>query len=124
MRLLLLVAAFAVVGVAQQTEVGVIGPVYVPGDGVISPEAIYKPEPQYSDEARKAKLQGSVFLSVLVNAEGKPVNAKVMVRPLGLGLDERAIYTVVTQWKFKPGMKDGKPVAVRAQFEVAFRLPQ
>ncbi len=123
-RLLLWMAAFAVAGLAQQTEVGVIGPVYLPGNGVTSPEVTYQPEPPYSDEARKAKLEGSVYLSVLVNAEGKPVNAKVMVRPLGLGLDERAIYTVVTQWKFKPGMKDGKRVAVRAQFEVVFRLPR
>ncbi len=123
-RLLFLMAAFAIVGIAQQTEVGVTGPVYRPGDGVTSPEAIYKPEPPYSEEARKARLEGTVFLSVLVNAEGKPVNAKVMVRPLGLGLDERALITVVTQWKFKPGMKDGKLVAVRAQFEVAFRLPE
>jgi protein TonB len=123
-RRLLLMAVFAIVGAAQQTEVGVIGPVYRPGDGVTSPEPTYNPQPEYSEEARKAKLQGSVFLSVLVNETGKPVNAKVVVRPLGLGLDEKALITVVTQWKFKPGMKDGKPVAVRAQFEVAFRLPE
>jgi TonB family protein len=65
-----------------------------------------------------------VYLSVLVDQQGKPVNAKVVVRPLGLGLDQAAIYEVIAQWRFKPGMKDGKAVAVRAQFEINFRLPE
>jgi hypothetical protein len=63
-------------------------------------------------------------LSVLVDQQGKPVNARVVVRPLGMGLDEATIYAVVTQWRFKPGIKDGRAVAVRAQFEINFRLPE
>jgi TonB family protein len=82
--------------------------------------SIYRPEPQYSEEARKAKWQGAVLLSLVVDESGKPTGIKV-VRPLGLGLDEKAI-EAVQQWKFKPGTKDGKPVSVAAQIEVTFRL--
>jgi protein TonB len=87
-----------------------------------SPVAIYKPEPQYSEQARAAKWQGAVLVSVVIDATGTPTNIKV-VRPLGLGLDEQAI-EAVHQWKFQPGTKDGVPVPVQAQIEVAFRLPQ
>jgi TonB family protein len=96
--------------------------VYSPGNGMTSPVAIYKPEPQYSEQARAAKWQGAVLVSVVIDATGTPTNIKV-VRPLGLGLDEQAI-EAVHQWKFQPGTKDGVPVPVQAQIEVAFRLPQ
>jgi protein TonB len=96
------------------------GGAYRPGGGVTNPVALYKPEPQYSEEARKAKWQGAVLLSLVVDENGKPIQIKV-IRPLGLGLDEKAI-EAVSQWKFKPGMKDGKPVPVQAQIEVTFRL--
>ena len=96
------------------------GGAYKPGNGVTNPVPIYRPEPQYSEEARKAKWQGAVLLSLVVDENGKPTSIKV-VRPLGLGLDEKAI-EAVTQWKFKPGTKEGKPVAVQAQIEVTFRL--
>jgi TonB family protein len=94
--------------------------VYLPGAGATNPVAIYKPEPQYSEEARKAKWQGSVLLSLVVDENGHPMQIKV-VRSLGLGLDEKAIQAV-SQWRFTPGMKDGKPIAVAAQIEVTFRL--
>jgi TonB family protein len=93
-----------------------------PDLGTTSPVAIYKPEPQYSDAASTAKWQGAVLLSVVVNETGKPINIKV-VRPLGLGLDEKAI-EAVSQWRFQPGTKNGVPVPVQAQIEVTFRLPQ
>lgn len=96
------------------------GGAYRPGGGVSNPVPIYKPEPQYSEEARKAKWQGSVLLSLVVDENGKTTDIHV-VRPLGLGLDEKAI-EAVTQWKFTPGKKDGKPVKVQAQIEVTFRL--
>jgi TonB family protein len=96
------------------------GGVYRPGNGVTNPVPIYRPEPQYSEEARKAKWQGAVLLSLVVDENGKPQQIKV-IRPLGLGLDEKAI-EAVSQWKFKPGTLNGKPVAVTAQVEVSFRL--
>lgn len=96
------------------------GGVFRVGGGVTSPVPLYKPEPEYSEEARKAKYQGTVVLYVEVDATGKPRNLKV-VRSLGLGLDEKAI-EAVEKWKFRPGYKDGKPVTVAATIEVNFRL--
>jgi protein TonB len=107
-------------GVGNGSGGGSGGGVYRPGGGVTNPRPIYRPEPQYSEEARKAKWQGSVLLSLVVDENGKPIQIKV-IRPLGLGLDEKAI-EAVSQWKFEPGKKDGKPVAVAAQIEVTFRL--
>lgn len=96
------------------------GGVFRVGGGVTAPVPLYKPEPEYSEEARKAKYQGTVVLSVIVDATGIPRNVKVL-RSLGLGLDEKAI-EAVEKWKFRPGYKDGKPVAVSASIEVNFRL--
>jgi TonB family protein len=99
---------------------GTGGGIYRIGGGVSSPVPIFKPEPEYSEEARKAKFQGAVLLSIVVNADGSTSNIRV-VRPLGLGLDEKAI-EAVAKWKFRPSLKDGKPVAVSANVEVNFRL--
>jgi len=99
---------------------GVGGGVYRIGGGVSAPQLIFKVEPEYSEEARKAKFQGTVVLYVVVDEKGLPRDLKV-VRPLGLGLDQKAI-EAVQKWKFKPGLKDGHPVAVSAQIEVNFRL--
>jgi periplasmic protein TonB len=96
------------------------GGVYRPGGGVSTPVPIYKVEPEYSEEARKAKFQGTVVLSIVIDERGIPTQFKV-VRPLGLGLDEKAI-EAVQKWKFRPGMKGGQPVAVLATVEVNFRL--
>ncbi len=96
------------------------GGVYRIGGGVSSPVIVYRVEPEYSEEARKAKFQGTVVLSIVIDERGVPTNFKV-VRPLGLGLDEKAI-EAVQKWRFKPGQKDGRPVAVMATIEVNFRL--
>jgi protein TonB len=99
---------------------GVGGGVFRVGGGVTAPALLYKKEPEYSEEARKAKYQGTVLLYIEVDPSGKATNMKV-VRSLGLGLDEKAM-EAVRQWKFKPGYKDGKPVTVAATIEVNFRL--
>lgn len=99
---------------------GIGGGLYRVGGGVSAPVPLYKVEPEYSEEARKAKFQGTVVLSIVVDASGNPGNFKV-IRPLGLGLDEKAI-EAVSKWRFRPAMKDGKPVAVMATVEVNFRL--
>jgi protein TonB len=99
---------------------GVGGGVYRVGGGVTAPALLYKVEPEYSEEARKAKYQGVVVLYVEVDPSGKAVNPRV-IRSLGLGLDEKAI-EAVRKWKFRPGYKDGKPVTVAATIEVNFRL--
>jgi len=89
--------------------------------GQVSPPSIlYKDVPQYSEEARIARYEGTVLLTVVVDMNGKPRDIKIL-RALGLGLDEKAI-TSVNQWRFKPGTKGGIPVPVFAQIEVNFRM--
>jgi len=99
---------------------GVGGGVFRVGGGVSAPQVLYKVDPEYSEEARKAKYSGTVVLQLVVDASGKAQQIKV-VRSLGLGLDEKAI-EAVTKWKFRPGVKNGQPVAVMATIEVNFRL--
>ena len=99
---------------------GVGGGVYSVGGGVSEPIPIYKPDPAYSEEARKAKYQGTVVLWIIVDTAGAVTDCQV-VKPLGLGLDEEAVKTIRT-WKFKPGMRNGTPVPVRVMVEVSFRL--
>jgi TonB family protein len=93
---------------------------YRVGGGVTAPVPIYRLEPMYSKEATKQKIQGTVVLHIEVDPTGHPRNIKVM-RGLRYGLDEKAI-EAVSQWEFRPGMKDGKPVTVIATVEVNFRL--
>jgi len=90
------------------------------GGGVSAPKAIYSPDPEYSEEARKAKFQGTCVLWLVVGPDGRPRDIRVQ-RTLGLGLDEKAIEAVKT-WRFDPALKDGKPVAVQINVEVSFRL--
>jgi len=99
---------------------GMGGGAYRIGGGVSPPSILYKVEPEYSEEARKAKFQGTVLLFVVVDEKGNPRDIKI-IRPLGLGLDQKAV-EAVEKWKFSPGKKDGKPVPVQAQIEVNFRL--
>jgi TonB family protein len=99
---------------------GLNGGVFRVGGGVSSPSLIHKVEPEYSEDARKAKFQGSVLLYIEVDASGRAQNIRV-TRSLGLGLDEKAI-EAVRKWKFRPGYRDGKPVTVIATVEVNFRL--
>jgi len=93
---------------------------YRVGGGVSAPVATYQPDPEYSEEARKAKYQGEVWLMVIVGTDGRAHDIRVS-RSLGLGLDEKAMESVRT-WKFDPGKKDGVPVAVQITVEVAFHL--
>jgi periplasmic protein TonB len=107
-------------GVGPGLGGGFGGETYRPGNGVSAPRAIYNPDPEYSDEARRVKFQGNVVLSLIVDPTGHVRDIHV-ARSLGLGLDEKAI-EAVQQWKFSPGMKDGHPVAVQVNIEVNFRL--
>ena len=107
-------------GVGPGTGGGFGGGAFRIGGGVSAPVPIYRPEPEYSEEARKAKWQGAVLLAIVVDENGVPQEVKV-VRSLGLGLDQKAI-EAVQKWRFKPGLKDGKAVPVFANIEVNFRL--
>lgn len=89
--------------------------------GVTSPRCAYCPNPSYSEEARAAKLQGSVILRVIVSPTGQVANA-VVVRGAGHGLDQKAL-EAVQGWRFTPAVgPDGKPVACMVNIEVTFRI--
>jgi len=94
--------------------------IYVAGHGVTPPRAIYSPDPEFSEEARHAGHRGTCVLWLIVDNKGTPRDIMVK-RSLGMGLDEKAVETV-RQWKFKPAMKDGVPVAVQVSIEISFRL--
>lgn len=90
-------------------------------NGVGSPICIYCPQPEYSDEARKAKYQGTVLLDVTVTADGRVINPIVIKGP-GLGLEEKAL-SQVKNWKMRAAIgPSGKPVNCRVQIEVTFHL--
>lgn len=99
---------------------GTGGGVFRIGGDVSQPVIIYKIDPEYSEEARKAKYSGTVLLSVVIDAHGLTRDIHV-IQPVGLGLDEKAI-EAVQKWRFRPAMKGGHPVAVQANVEVNFRL--
>lgn len=107
------------------------GPGYGPGPGgtgasivshtgATAPKVIYQIDPEFSEEARRAKHYGTVILVVDVDTRGRPVNIRI-AKSLGLGLDEKAV-EAVSRWKFQPGRRDGKPVIVPATIEVNFHL--
>ena len=84
------------------------------------PQPIYQPEPEFSERARREKKQGVVILSLVVNDEGLPTDVSI-IRPLGYGLDEKAL-SCVKNWRFKPAEKNGRPVAAKIMVEVDFHL--
>jgi periplasmic protein TonB len=90
------------------------------GGGVSQPVPVYTVDPEFSEEARRAKYQGEVMVQVIVDAQGNVQNPHI-VRPLGMGLDEKALEAVV-KYKFKPALKNGKPVAVYLTVAINFRL--
>jgi len=101
------------------TGIGTGRRVYKVGGGVTAPSVIYKTVPEYSEEARRAHVSGTVVLSTVISPEGYPQEIQV-VRGIGSGLDENAILTL-SKWRFQPGVKDGRSVAVQASIEVNFR---
>jgi periplasmic protein TonB len=99
---------------------GVGGGLFRVGGSVSAPVVLYKVDPEYSEEARKAKYSGTVVLQLIVGPTGRPQSIHV-VRSLGMGLDEKAI-EAVNKWNFRPGYHNGQPVAVIAAVEIKFRL--
>jgi TonB family protein len=97
---------------------GVREPIYQVGNGVKPPRLTYSQSAEYSEEARRAGISGTVVLGVVVTSTGAVTLIRV-VKSLGYGLDEKAI-EAVRAWKFKAATKDSKPVSVRVSIEVAF----
>jgi TonB family protein len=94
--------------------------IYNPGPGVTAPKVIHRVAPYYTAEARQAQVQGTAVLEVVVDENGAPARISV-ISPIGFGLDERA-REAVSQWEFRPGRKDGKPVKTATTVTVDFRL--
>jgi protein TonB len=90
------------------------------GGGVSEPVLTYKVDPEFSEEARKAKFMGVVLVNLVVDTKGLPENVR-LVRGVGMGLDEKAI-EAVKQYRFKPAMENGKPVPVQLNVEVNFQI--
>jgi protein TonB len=90
------------------------------GGGVSTPVVIYQVEPEFSEEARKAKFMGVVLVNLIVDAHGLPQNVHTL-RGVGMGLDEKAV-EAVRQYRFKPAMEGGKPVPVELNVEVNFQI--
>ena len=107
-------------GVGDGRGGGIGGGLYRVGGGVSAPRPLYDPEPEYSEEARKAKYQGTVVVRCVVGPDGR-VRDIQLPRTLGMGLDEKVIEKVKT-WKFEPAKKDGQAVAVMIAVEVNFHL--
>ncbi|MXX75530.1 MAG: energy transducer TonB [Holophagales bacterium] len=95
------------------------GPIHLTGD-VTKPERISAPQPQYTEIARRARIQGAVILQATIDKNGDVTDAKVL-KPLPMGLAEAAV-SAVEQWKFKPATLNGKPVAVYYNLTVTFEL--
>jgi protein TonB len=90
------------------------------GGGVSAPVLIFSVEPEFSEEARKAKVAGNVLVNLWVDQSGKPSHVRVL-RGVGMGLDEKAM-EAVRQYRFKPAMENGKPVLVELNVEVNFQI--
>jgi len=90
------------------------------GGGVSAPVLISKVEPEFSEEARKAKFMGVVTVNLVVDTEGRAQNVHV-IRGVGMGLDQKAL-EAVRQYRFKPAMENGHPVPVQVNVEVQFSI--
>jgi TonB family protein len=95
--------------------------IYTLGSGVTNPIPINQTIPSYTDDAIKAKVQGVVLLQAIIRKDGSVTDFKVL-RGLGYGLEEKAIEEIATNWKFRPGTLNGRPVNVLATIEVQFNL--
>ena len=80
-----------------------------------------KPSPKFTDDAIRNRISGVVLLYGIIRKDGRVDSLKV-IRSLGYGLDEEALTTVATKWKFRPAMKDGRPVDCYVTIEVSFTL--
>jgi TonB family protein len=107
-------------GVGPGSGGGIGGGVFKVGGGISAPQPVSTPDPEYTEEARRAKTEGTCILWLIVDAAGHPRDIRI-VRGLGFGLDAKAI-EAVKQWRFEPAQKDGKPVNVQISVEVGFKL--
>jgi TonB family protein len=96
------------------------GPAFRPRKDVIPPKPVFAPDPAFSEQARNANYQGTIVLLLLVDKTGQVRNIRI-ARPLGMGLDQKAV-DAVSKWRFSPAKKDGEPVDYEMVVEVDFHL--
>ena len=94
---------------------------FVAGNGVIPPVLISQPKPDYTEEARKQRIEGTILLEAIVRRDGSVDSVKVK-KSLGYGLDESAVKTITEKWKFRPGTLKGEKVSVFIEIEIKFKL--
>jgi TonB family protein len=115
MKLLIALALVAVAAVQDST-------VYTPGNGVSLPQVTKQVKAEYTSEAMQNRIEGKVGLDVVVLSDGKVGEVKVTESlDTVYGLDKNAV-AAMKQWEFKPGMKDGKAVAVRVHVQITYTL--
>jgi protein TonB len=107
-------------GIGPGSGEGTGGGLFHIGGGVSMPVVLYKPDPEFSEEARKAKFSGNVLVYLYIEPDGTPSHVRV-VRGVGMGLDQKAL-EAVRKYRFKPAMKDGKPVRADLYVEVNFQI--
>ena len=120
--LVLFLAYLSSAELALPLEIPTEGDIVRMGPGITFPKVISKIEPEYTREARDAHIQGNVMFEIVIDEHGKTTGISLL-SPLGFGLDERARKAIET-WTFMPGRKEGKPVKILANVEVAFRFPE
>lgn len=119
-RVLTALVIWLIVPAAAPAQQAANEPVYKPGNGVTAPVAVKETRPQYTAEAKKAGIQGTVVLECVVENDGGVGDVKVE-KSLDPGLDAEAA-KAARQWRFEPGKKDGKAVRVRISLEMTFTL--
>ena len=89
-------------------------------NGITRPKLIHSVEAEFSDEARRRRIEGTVLVSFTVSEQGLPIDMRI-VKSVGYGLDEQALLAV-NQYRFEPALQDGKPVPAPVSVEVRFRF--
>jgi TonB family protein len=121
--LVLLGGSFLYAQDTQQNATGSSGlqdRVYEQGEGVTPPKPISTPNAEYTDQARRKKISGTVLVDLIVNADGT-VRSVSVLQKLEPSLDKQAV-KAVRQWTFQPATKDGEPVPIHLKAEVSFRI--
>lgn len=110
-------------GPGAQTGPGGTGQsIYREGDGGVTPPALLAKElPLYTEEARRKRVQGLVILKAIIDKNGRVTDVQI-IKSLDSELDESAVQTVVTKWRFRPATLDGQPVLFEIKIEVEFGL--
>jgi len=108
------------VRVLGRTIIGFVAPPRTTAEGVTVPVLTFKQEVEYSEQARKKKINGTILIGFQVETDGAPSHIQVE-RGLGYGLDEKAI-EAVSHYRFKPAMRNGEPVVVPLHIEVSFHI--